>query len=147
MTAVDPDAHLHRRKTGFCLVVVHLVAGPLHGDGAGDRVVGVVRITFWGSKDRKQAVSQEVNHVALMPGDDFDHGAEVVVQKLDQLFGMGLFGEAGEVAQIGKEEGHLPPVPAEHGILALDHHFPDDLFRGKAGEGSETGLHAIDRPP
>src|SRR5215211_3152970 len=73
-----------------------------------------------GSEDGKQAVADELVDVAAVPGNDRNDDLEELVETADDLVGVGVGGERGEVADVADEDRHLDLLAALVEALAED---------------------------
>src|SRR5208282_1257792 len=88
---------------------------------------------------------QEVHHEAVVGVDNLHHSFEMGIEEVHHCFRASLFRKPCEASEIAKQEGHLPPLAAEHSLLAPDHHFSNDLLGSKTGEGLEAYPHPVYR--
>ena len=120
-----------------------------------------------GAEDGHDGVADEfIEHAALL-GQGIDHQGEIFVEQADDALRSQLFGQGGEAADVGEEDGGLHRLAAQevrargqqlvgqgrvhiagHGGLhalfrgdILDHHHLAELLVGGVGQGHDGDIH------
>ncbi len=119
----------------------HAEGGGGGGAGVGDEV-GFGGVVAEAAPDGHDGIADEFVDAAVGFEDGLDHAVEVFVELEDELFGGEFFGEAGEAAEVGEEEGDVAMGAAEG--FEVGGGLAEDLLlhvRGEvAGDGGAKAL-------
>src|SRR5207245_9517783 len=77
----------------------------------------------------KDVVADELADDPLVLEDDLGHGGKIFVQERDQLGGGSAFGERGEIAHIGEEDGEFFLFSGEVDVIDLAQNIIHQLRR------------------
>ena len=80
-------------------------AGGLHGQASAHGVAGGVGVGVGHAKGCQQSITQEFIHPAAKLLDHLAQALQKVAHQVGHLIGRQIFGEGGEVGQVGKQDG------------------------------------------
>ena len=130
-------------------VAVEVGEGALHRDGGEEGAAGGVGLGDGGAEEGHDRVADEFIDDAAVALDFGGHAVEVTVEEREEFAGWESFGEGGEVAKIGEEDGDLAFFAAERGAVAeeLGGDFGGDVFIEEIADAvafGEAGGHGVE---
>ena len=127
---MDADSHPQCRQAARLPTGVQGLQPHLHLEPRAHGVEGVFRVVHRRPVDRHDGIADEIIHDTPLLQHRLDHHGEVLVELLGHLVRRHGFGQGGEVAEVGEQDGHDPPLSAQGPIVAIDplHHLATDVL-------------------
>ncbi len=139
---MQSKAHFDFRPAFLAVMFIDPVHGLLHLESAAHGSLGRIGHRHGGPEDYQDGIPDDLVNGAAMFMDNLDHGGKVMVQQGHHHSGLKLFGQGGEAAQIGHQQGNLALFAAQLEAFGQIQEHPHDVVAGVAAEGLPDKLVA-----
>jgi hypothetical protein len=137
---MDAKANTERpQPLGFELSIER-VARRLGRKGGATGALDMIELQMGGVPKYHHRVSDELVHSPALDEKRFRQRGEMARGLVHQTVGVGGFGNAGKILNIGKQDRDLLPYSTKLGRDGTIDDPPDDILRNKAGEGPDGAL-------
>ena len=134
-----------RQSLGFELSIER-VARRLGRKGGATGPLDMIGLQMGSVPKHHHRIADELVHSPALGKKRFRQRGEMARGLAHQTVGVGRFGNAGKIRDVGKQDGDLLPDSAKLGGDRAVNDSLDDIFRDKASEGPDAALGDRHRP-